>query len=237
MSSAVACAQLRPAGPQRRAAHQAQWFQPAGWGSGSPQPLRRRNPVAHAAVISSEQTALEGFLAGQGVDLANAAVAVGPGGGLVAARPVGRGEQLFAVPEVAWVTPDTVRRSDLGPAVAGLEPWLAMTLWVLHERGKPASRWSPYLRSWVAAPLAGAPGSPLLWSEAELALLEGTQLLASTRAYRCGCRVGLQVRVQGQGGWVGGGRGRGREGWWQISGKLWGESRWVHALQRGGLMG
>lgn len=99
-------------------------------------------------------------------------------------RSVAKGEPLLSVPESAWITPEIVRKkSALGTAVEGLEPWLALTLWLLHERSRGDGAWGHYLTAAASAD-AGRLGSPLLWSPAELALLEGSQLAASTNAYR-----------------------------------------------------
>eukprot|EP00887_Chlorella_sp_A99_P001195 scaffold14.g1195.t1 len=150
-------------------------------------PLRpRRRYAAARAAATSQAGQLESWLSAAGVDVGKAAVALGRGG-LVTTRPVARGETMFAVPDSAWITMESVARSELGPALAGLgelEPWLAVTLLVLHERSKgAASAWAPYLAALDAA-AAAALGSPLLWSEAELELLAGSQLLSSTLSYR-----------------------------------------------------
>jgi len=91
----------------------------------------------------------------------------------------GRGQPLFSVPAGAWLTADAVARSALGPLVAGLEPWLQLALFLLAERAAPRSPWRPYLDA-----LPDACGAPLFWSDAELAELEGTQVLTSVRGYR-----------------------------------------------------
>jgi len=83
------------------------------------------------------------------------------------------------VPAGAWLTADAVARSPLGPLVAGLEPWLQLALFLLAERAAPRSPWRPYLDA-----LPAACGAPLFWSDAELAELEGTQVLTSVRGYR-----------------------------------------------------
>lgn len=62
-----------------------------------------------------------------------------------------------------------------------LEPWLAVALFLLHERAKGgASRWAPYL-----AALPADSGSPVQWGEEDLAELRGSQALQTAMAYRC----------------------------------------------------
>ncbi len=96
-----------------------------------------------------------------------------------APRAWGRGQPLFSVPAGAWLAADAVARSPLGPLVAGLEPWLQLALFLLAERAAPRSPWRPYLDA-----LPEECGAPLFWSDAELAELEGTQVLTSVRGYR-----------------------------------------------------
>ena len=93
----------------------------------------------------------------------------------------GRGQALVSVPASAWVTADTVQRSSIGALVEGLEPWLQLALFLLHESGQPASPWRAYLDT---LPSEGA--APLFWSDAELRELQGTQVLLSVRGYRRG---------------------------------------------------
>jgi hypothetical protein len=115
---------------------------------------------------------------------------------LVAARDVAAGEQVLAVPDSAWVTPATAQQSSIGKHVAGLEPWLQLALLLLAERAKPGGSGPGQLQALLstaaAAAAAGGGGgggsnvmrSPLFWSEAELQLLQGTQLLESARGYK-----------------------------------------------------
>lgn len=66
-----------------------------------------------------------------------------------------------------------------------LEPWLAVALFLLHERAKGgASRWAPYL-----AALPADSGSPVQWGEEDLAELRGSQALQTAMAYRCVLRA------------------------------------------------
>ena len=104
----------------------------------------------------------------------------------------------MSVPASAWVTADTVQRSSIGALVEGLEPWLQLALFLLHESGQPASPWRAYLDT---LPPVGA--APLFWSDVELRELQGTQVLLSVRGYRRGPWPGafkhngcaLQLRV------------------------------------------
>ena len=100
----------------------------------------------------------------------------------------GRGQALVSVPASAWVTADTVQRSGIGALVEGLEPWLQLALFLLHESGQLASPWRAYLDT---LPSEGA--APLFWSDAELRELQGTQVLLSVRGYRHGPGQGRAV--------------------------------------------
>lgn len=72
--------------------------------------------AVRAAAAQATTQQLASWLAG--VDKAAAAA---PGaGGLVAARPVKAGEQLFAVPESAWITAEMAADAPvIGPHLAG----------------------------------------------------------------------------------------------------------------------
>jgi [ribulose-bisphosphate carboxylase]-lysine N-methyltransferase len=115
-----------------------------------------------------------------GVD--QGAVVVDASGSLVTAREVARGETLFSIPEAAWITMDTVKDSPIGPLVAELEPWLALALFVLHERGSSSSSGASAVHAYIAS-LPADCDSPVVWSEEELALLAGTQLLTTVEGY------------------------------------------------------
>ncbi|KAL4444028.1 hypothetical protein ABPG75_011765 [Micractinium tetrahymenae] len=133
----------------------------------------------HAAATVQQAQEVTAWLAGAGVDVAKQAVAPS-GSGLVTSRPVNKGEQLFAIPESAWITPQTAAQSEIGQYLAGLEPWLAIALFLLHERAKGgASRWAAYL-----AALPADSGSPVQWGQEELAELAGSQLLGTVQGYR-----------------------------------------------------
>ncbi|EFN56770.1 hypothetical protein CHLNCDRAFT_8187, partial [Chlorella variabilis] len=99
---------------------------------------------------------------------------------LVCSKAVNKGEQLFAVPEAAWITADTAQQSQIGSHLTGLESWLAIALFLLHERAMGnASRWAPYI-----ALLPADSGSPVQWEEADLAELQGSQVLGTVQGYR-----------------------------------------------------
>ncbi|KAK9868112.1 hypothetical protein WJX84_011104 [Apatococcus fuscideae] len=100
-------------------------------------------------------------------------------------RDARRGEGLITVPCSLWITLGTVRRSQIGPHVDGLEPWLQLALFLLHERamqeaGKAAGApFTGYIMSLPQEPLL-----PLVWREEELGWLDGTQLLDTLAGYR-----------------------------------------------------
>ncbi|PRW51051.1 fructose-bisphosphate aldolase-lysine N- chloroplastic [Chlorella sorokiniana] len=178
MELARAVGAARPAGPAAARCPQAKprtaAVRPAGR---RPSRVQRLPPVHAAATAQTE--GLAAWLAAAGLDAAKQAVAAGAGG-LVCARPVKAGEQLFVVPAAAWITAETAAQSDIGQHLQGLEPWLAVALFLLHERAKgAASRWAPYL-----AALPADSGSPLQWSEEDLKELQGSQALQTAMAYK-----------------------------------------------------
>jgi hypothetical protein len=135
--------------------------------------------VQAASDAVSTTTSLLDWIASRGVDVSRLAVAVGDEG-LVAARPVAKGETLCSIPESAWITKSTAAlNSTIGQYLDGLEAWVAVALFLMAERSDPSSPWQPYLSS-----LPAEIGSPLAWTEDDLQLLSGTQLLAAVESYQ-----------------------------------------------------
>ncbi len=79
----------------------------------------RRHHRCVAAASTQQVEGVASWLAGDGVDVGKQAAAPGAGGGLVCSRAVKAGEQLFAIPESAWITPKTAEQSDIGSCLAG----------------------------------------------------------------------------------------------------------------------
>jgi hypothetical protein len=102
---------------------------------------------------------------------------------LVVTQSTARGQALASFPSTAWLTEQVVAKSSIGSHVQGLEGWLQIALFLLHERSAAQPAWGEYLAS-----LPAQPGMPLFWTEAELSELEGTQLLSSVQGYRRVCR-------------------------------------------------
>eukprot|EP00879_Flechtneria_rotunda_P027161 GHRR01029036.1.p1 GENE.GHRR01029036.1~~GHRR01029036.1.p1 ORF type:complete len:413 (+),score=108.05 GHRR01029036.1:175-1413(+) len=98
---------------------------------------------------------------------------------LVAAREMSSGDAILSVPDTAWVTPGLAQSSAIGKHIAQLEPWLQLALLLLVEKANPGSKLQQYISS-----LPSQPNSPLFWSDDELQLLQGTQLLESILGYK-----------------------------------------------------
>jgi hypothetical protein len=98
---------------------------------------------------------------------------------LVAAKDLPAGEPILQVPDSAWITADTAQKASIGKFIGSLELWLQLTLLLLAEKGQPGSSLSQYISS-----LPSQPNSPLFWSDEELQMLEGTQLLDSVLGYK-----------------------------------------------------
>jgi len=98
---------------------------------------------------------------------------------LVAAKPVARGAVLLNVPDSAWLTAAAVQGSPVGAAARGEPLWVQLAL-SLAAGAAPGS-WG----AWLDEVAAHARRPVVLWSNAELRELEGTQVLSSAIDYRC----------------------------------------------------
>ncbi len=98
---------------------------------------------------------------------------------LLTATSAQPGQCLLSVPDSSWISLKVVADSPIGNSVASLEPWLQLALFILYGLSHRDSDWSQYILS-----LPTLVNVPLLWSEDELDLLEGTQLLATVQGYR-----------------------------------------------------
>lgn len=87
--------------------------------------------------------------------------------GMVATTELRPKQTALEIPASEWVTVRTVAASSLAPAIAGLEPWLQLALYLIHTDSVPDS----------------ADTLPLLWSEEDRQCLVGTQLEASMDGY------------------------------------------------------
>ncbi|CAI5462847.1 unnamed protein product [Closterium sp. Yama58-4] len=97
---------------------------------------------------------------------------------LVADRDIRSGDDLLLVPLSACLTLDKVLKTDIGAVCGDVRPWVALALFIIRERGNPNSEWAPYFDT-----LPATLNSPLLWSEEELKMLEGAQVLALQQQY------------------------------------------------------
>lgn len=98
---------------------------------------------------------------------------------LLTATSAQPGQCLLNVPDSSWISLKVVANSPIGDSVASLEPWLQLALFILYGLSHRDSDWSQYILS-----LPTSLNVPLLWSEDELDLLEGTQLLSTVQGYR-----------------------------------------------------
>eukprot|EP00878_Enallax_costatus_P013966 GHUV01014605.1.p1 GENE.GHUV01014605.1~~GHUV01014605.1.p1 ORF type:complete len:347 (+),score=91.08 GHUV01014605.1:276-1316(+) len=98
---------------------------------------------------------------------------------IVAAKDIAAGDAIISVPDSSWLGAAAAQQSSIGRYIASLEPWLQLALVLLAERAAPGSR----LRSYISS-LPSQLDSPVFWSEKELQLLQGTQLLESVMGYK-----------------------------------------------------
>ena len=132
----------------------------------------------HASVEQREL--LTDWLTSRGVELSKGAIEISPAG-LIASRAVSKGETLCSIPDSAWLTPGIALSAPvIGEALKGLENWLVVALYLLHEKHQGLdSAWAGYISS-----LPSTCHSPVMWKESELELLAGSQLAASVEAYK-----------------------------------------------------
>ena len=79
----------------------------------------RRALLQRCAAAASQLEGVTTWLAAAGVDVGKQAAAPGADGSLVTTRPVAKGEQLFAIPESAWITPAIAAQSEIGQYLVG----------------------------------------------------------------------------------------------------------------------
>lgn len=100
-------------------------------------------------------------------------------GNLVVSKPVGKGEALCTVPEALWITKDLVLQTKVGEYLENIDPWVAVSIFLIYEKHNKETQWRDYV-----AELPTTVSSPVTWTDEELKMLKGTQLLMSVEAYR-----------------------------------------------------
>lgn len=98
---------------------------------------------------------------------------------LATARDISAGDTILSVPDAAWLSTDMVKRSAIGRFVADLEPWVQLSLFLVHARNGGKTDCAGFIGS-----LPSNLDSPLFWGDEELSMLTGTQLLQSVESYR-----------------------------------------------------
>ncbi|GIL90815.1 hypothetical protein Vretimale_16759 [Volvox reticuliferus] len=117
---------------------------------------------------------------------------------LIASADAQQGDVLFSVPDSAWLSAETVKKTTVGKlaAAAGLEPWLQIALQLLADRfgssSSSKSELSPY-----AANIPNNLDTPILWSDDELRELQGTQVLQTLGSYQTFFRATFQQLQSG----------------------------------------
>ena len=111
------------------------------------------------------------------------------GRGLLATRGVRQGDALFRVPEKVCITRRNavaVLGADIATPALGEHETLALLL--MRERALgAASFWAPYLN--VLPSTAAEVGASFIWSDAELALLQGSAALNEAREFAARLRT------------------------------------------------
>eukprot|EP00238_Polyblepharides_amylifera_P015097 CAMPEP_0196582864 /NCGR_PEP_ID=MMETSP1081-20130531/41028_1 /TAXON_ID=36882 /ORGANISM="Pyramimonas amylifera, Strain CCMP720" /LENGTH=476 /DNA_ID=CAMNT_0041903577 /DNA_START=158 /DNA_END=1588 /DNA_ORIENTATION=- len=103
------------------------------------------------------------------------------GVGMIATRNIKAGENVMVAPtELIFSYEAALASPEVGAYLEGLKAWQAVVILLLSERSKEgASKWGPYIKLLPQhLPL------PMFWEDAELAELEGTQVLQSSLEYR-----------------------------------------------------
>ncbi|GLI66288.1 hypothetical protein VaNZ11_010049 [Volvox africanus] len=102
---------------------------------------------------------------------------------LIASADAQQGDLLLSVPDSVWLSVEAVKKTTVGKLAAaeGLEPWVQIALQLLADRfGNSSSK------SELSAYAASIPENldiPLLWSDDELRVLQGTQVLQTLGGY------------------------------------------------------
>ncbi|KAJ9510391.1 hypothetical protein QJQ45_015861 [Haematococcus lacustris] len=141
--------------------------------------------VSPVSCTPSQLETVRATLGAKGASVDKVAVSAGLLTGsaiLVAAKDIGSGEAVLSISDSAWLGLDAIKRSSIGAAVQGLEPWLQIALLLIQQRfGQPASaEWSWYVSSLPATPNS----SPLFWTDEQQAMLQGSQALENMEGYR-----------------------------------------------------
>ncbi|KAJ9508943.1 hypothetical protein QJQ45_028268 [Haematococcus lacustris] len=141
--------------------------------------------VSPVSCTPSQLETVRATLGAKGASVDKVAVSAGLLTGsaiLVAAKDIGSGEAVLSISDSAWLGLDAIKRSSIGAAVQGLEPWLQIALLLIQQRfGQPASaEWSWYVSSLPATPNS----SPLFWRDEQQAMLQGSQALENMEGYR-----------------------------------------------------
>ena len=140
--------------------------------SGSDRTVRRRNN----AIVDSI-----GWLGGlEDVDESKFKMEKGETGSVVASAPVADGEVVASIPGSVWLTRQAALKSPIGQYIETLDPWLSVSLFLIHEKNNKESIWSEYIELLCSKP----PSTPILWTDSEVDLLKGTQIWESVFSYR-----------------------------------------------------
>jgi len=135
------------------------------------------------AVATAGLEQLQAWAKSKGVDTSKVQISTDLASGqaiLVAAKDLGAGEAVLSVSDANWLSVEAVKRSKIGKAVEGLEPWVQIALLLVHERFvAPSQEWGAY-----ASALPATPRGPLFWNEQQLAMVKGTQLMESLQGYK-----------------------------------------------------
>lgn len=70
---------------------------------------------------------------------------VAEGLGLVATKNIFNGDELFSIPESLNLSYNAAKSSEIGKYLEGLKPWVALAIFLLHEKAKVSSKWRPYI--------------------------------------------------------------------------------------------
>lgn len=109
------------------------------------------------------------------------------GRGLIARKETTQGEAVVQVPMRLVMTKEKAARELGAQVIDPLGEYIALALFLVHERAKgDASLWRAYID---LLPSAEEVGQSFVWSDDELALLEGSQLVDSTRSFQAKLRT------------------------------------------------
>jgi len=116
------------------------------------------------------------------------------GRGLIARKQTTQGEAVLQIPMRLVMTKEKAVKELGAELIEPLGEYIALALLLVHERAKgDASMWAPYID---LLPSTEEVGQSFTWGEEELALLQGSPVVESTRSFQAKLRAEYETVQQ-----------------------------------------